>query len=254
VDELFSVRDRLVLITGSTRGIGFSLAEGFAARGAVVVINGRTPAGVEKAVADLRKAGGRAYGYAFNVTDGEEVRANVARIEEEAGPIEVLINNVGIHRRAPLLEMSLADWREVIETNLTSAFVAAQAVASYMIPRRRGRIVNITSLNAEMARPSIGNYCAAKGGLKMLTKAMATEWGPYNININAIGPGYFLTDLTKPLQADPEFDAWVRREVPLGRWGRPEELVGAAIFLASEAASFVNGQTIYVDGGWQASL
>ncbi|MGQ9779156.1 MAG: SDR family oxidoreductase [Bacillota bacterium] len=254
MDELFSVRDKVVLITGSTRGIGFSLAGGFAVRGAVVVINGRTPAGVEKAVADLRQVGSRVYGYAFDVTKAEEVRANITRIEREVGPIEVLINNVGIHRRAPLLEMSLADWREVIEADLTSAFVVAQAVASYMIPRRRGRIINITSLNAEMARPSIGNYCAAKGGLKMLTKAMATEWGPYNINVNALGPGYFLTDLTKPLQENPEFDAWVRREAPLGRWGRPEELVGAAIFLASEAASFVNGQTIYVDGGWQAGL
>ena len=202
----------------------------------------------------LKKEGYKVYGYAFNVTNESEVAKNIALIEENVGPILVLINNAGTQRRAPLEQMSLDDWKTVLDVDLNSVFIVSQAVAKYMIPRKQGRIINITSLNAEGARITIANYCAAKGGLKMFTKSMATEWGKYNILTNAIGPGYFLTDLTIPREEDPKFDAWVKGKVPLQRWGNPEELVGAAIFLSSDAASYVNGHTLYVDGGWQASL
>jgi len=251
---MFDIAGRLFLITGSSRGLGYAMARGFTERGAMVVINGISPDRVAKSTEELRARGGKAYGYSFDVTEESAVDKAVELIETEVGPIDVLVNNAGIHRRAPLEEMSIADWREVIETNLTAAFTVSKLVARRMIRRRKGKIINITSINAEMARPSLGNYCAAKAGLKMLTKSMAAEWGRYGINVNAIGPGYFITDMTEKLVKDPEFDAWVRGEVPLGRWGRPEELIGTAVFLASDASSYVHGHTIYVDGGWQASL
>ena len=193
-------------------------------------------------------------GYPFDVTDSALVEGWGAQIDRVVGPIDVLINNAGIHRRAPLAEMTVEEWKAVIEVNLNAAFIVARCVVAGMIERRRGKIINVTSLNAQAARPTIGNYCAAKGGLTMLTKAMATEWGPYNIQANAIGPGYFVTDMTRRLVEDPAFDAWVKGNVPLGRWGDPAELVGTAIFLASEASSYINGHTVYVDGGWRASL
>jgi len=252
--NLFDVSGKIVLITGSSRGLGLALAGGFAEAGARVIINGTRQAGVDQAVETIRRMGGLAMGYAFNVTDAAQVEENVTRIEREVGPIDVLINNAGIHRRAPLAEMSLEDWQAVIDVNLTSVFIMSRCVVKGMIERRRGVIINISSLNAEAARPTIGNYCAAKGGIAMLTKSMAVEWGKYNIRVNAIGPGYFITDLTRPLAENPEFDAWVRQRVPLGRWGNPGELVGTAIFLASEASSYISGRTIYVDGGWRASL
>jgi len=252
--QLFSVQGRNVLITGSSRGLGFSLAKGFVGCGAKVVLNGTDQERLDKSVKELRNLGGAVEGRAFDVSHPDEVERAVQAIEQQIGLIEVLINNAGIHRRAPLEDMSVADWQKVLEVNLTSAFIVARAVVKHMKKRQRGKIINITSLNAEMARPTIGNYCAAKGGLKMLTKAMATEWGKYNINVNAIGPGYFLTDLTKKLADDPEFDAWVKKEVPLARWGKPEELVGTAIYLASDASNYVHGFTVYVDGGWQACL
>ncbi|MGE5582948.1 MAG: SDR family oxidoreductase [Bacillota bacterium] len=252
--DLFSVKDKIVLITGSSRGLGASLATGFAEHGATVIINGINSANVEQRVKTIRELGGRAEGYVFDVTDPAQVQQSIAKIESEIGPIEVLVNNAGIQRRAPLTELSLEDWNAVIQMNLSAVFIISQCVAKRMIRRSSGKIINITSLMAEGARVATGNYCAAKGGLKMLTKAMATEWGANNIQVNAIGPGYFITDLTKRLADDPKFDAWVKQEVPLQRWGDPSELVGAAIFLASKASDYVNGQTIYVDGGWLASL
>ncbi len=254
MSNLFDVSDRIVLITGSSRGLGFALAQGYAEAGARVVINGTRPETVEPAVTQIREAGGQAVGYPFDVTDPDAVRAQVARIEAEVGPIAVLVNNAGIQRRAPLAEMSLAAWDAVLRTNLTSAFLVAQAVSAAMIARGRGCIINITSLNVEGARPTIANYVASKGGLDALTRSMATEWGPHGVRVNAIAPGYFVTDLTRPLVDDPEFDRWVKGNVPLRRWGDPRELVGAAIFLASDAASYVNGRTLHVDGGWRASL
>lgn len=253
-DTLFKVEDKIVLITGSSRGLGFNFAKGFVQAGARVIINGRKENGVKKAVKELNNFQGNAYGYPFNVADKGQVEDNIKLIEKEIGPIDVLINNAGIQRRAPLDELSLNNWKKVIDVNLNAVFLVSQIVAQNMIKRKKGKIINITSLNAEGARPTIGNYCAAKGGLKMLTKSMATEWGKYNIQVNAIGPGYFKTDMTQKLIENPEFDQWVKSEVPLQRWGNPEELIGAAIFLASNASSYVNGHTLYVDGGWQASL
>lgn len=252
--NIFDVSGKRVLITGSSRGIGFTLAKGFAEFGATVILNSRHADDVQRSVETLRQCGGTVVGYAFDISDSAAVDAQIGRIEAEVGAIDVLINNAGIHRRAPLETMTEADWRMVLDVNLTSAFVVSKTVVKGMIQRQQGKIINITSLNAEAARPTIGNYCASKGGLKMLTKAMATEWGKYNIQVNAIGPGYFKTDLTQNLAADPQFDAWVKQEVPLGRWGEPEELIGTAIYLASRAADYVNGFTVYVDGGWQASL
>jgi gluconate 5-dehydrogenase len=250
----FNVKDKVVLITGSSRGIGNVLARGFASAGAVVILNGLHPDGLNKAVESLKTISNRIFGFAFNVSDYETVSAVIERIENEAGPIDVLINNAGIHRRAPLSEMTIEEWNEVIQVNLNAVFYISQQVAGRMIQRKRGKIINITSLNAEGARPTIANYCSSKGGLKMLTQSMATEWGPHNIQTNAIGPGYFKTELTQVLWEDPDFDAWVRQEVPLQPWGDPDELVGTAIFLASMASDYINGSTIYVDGGWRASL
>ena len=247
--DLFNIEGKIALITGSSRGIGFVLAKGFCEAGATVILNGTSEESLNTSVAILKDAGYNAFGYAFDVTNEEEVIRNVAWIEEHIGAISILINNAGIHRRAPLEQMTLTEWKTVIDTDLNSAFIVSQAVAKYMINRKYGRIINITSLNAEGARLSIANYCAAKGGLKMFTKSMATEWGKYNILTNAIGPGYFSTDLTKVLEEDPKFDAWVKSEVPLQRWGKTEELIGSAIFLSSEAASYINGHTLYVDGG-----
>jgi gluconate 5-dehydrogenase len=252
--NLFDVGGKVVLITGSSRGLGFAYATGFAEAGAKVIVNGTARESVDRAVEEIRRAGGVAAGYPCVVTDSAQVERSVAQIERVVGPIDVLINNAGIHRRAPLAEMTVEEWKAVIEVNLNAAFIVARCVVAGMMERKRGKIINVTSLNAQAARPTIGNYCAAKGGLTMLTKAMATEWGPYNIQANAIGPGYFATDMTRPLVEDAAFDAWVKGNVPLGRWGDPTELVGTAIFLASEASSYINGHTVYVDGGWRASL
>ena len=251
---MFDLNDRTVLITGSTRGLGFVLAKGFAKAGAHVVLNGTSEKTLKKAQDELSGISDRISGYAFDVTDYKKVEQIIPIIEKESGPIDVLINNAGIHRRAPLSEMNMADWSRVIEVNLNAVFFLSQQVVRRMTQRGGGTIINISSLNAEGARPTIANYCSAKGGIKMLTRSMATEWGPLNIRTNAIGPGYFKTELTQGLSENPDFDAWVKQEVPLARWGDPEELVGTAIYLASPASSYVNGISLYVDGGWQASL
>jgi len=252
--ERFDVAGKVALITGSSRGLGFAFAKGFADAGAKVVINGTRSDTVIPAVEEVREAGGFAQGYPFDVTDERQVAESVARIEDEVGPIDVLVNNAGIQRRGPLAEMPMAAWQEVIDVNLTGVFTVTKHVVDGMIEREEGAIVNISSLNAQGARPTIGNYCAAKGGLEALTRSMATEWGPHGIRANAIAPGYFITDMTHPLVEDPEFDGWVRGNIPLGRWGDPSELVGAVIFLSSPAASYINGQVITIDGGWRASL
>lgn len=252
--NLFDVTGKIVLITGSSRGLGFVFATGFAEAGATVIVNGTKADTVQQAVEKIRQNGGRAEGYPFDVTNEADVERNIAQIQENVGDIDILVNNAGIHRRAPLAELTVENWKTVIEVNLNAVFIVTRHVVQRMIERRQGKIINITSLNAEAARPTIGNYCAAKGGLTMLTKSMATEWGQYNIQCNAIGPGYFVTDLTRSLVENPEFDAFVKQSVPLERWGDPAELVGPAIFLASDASNYITGRTIYVDGGWRASL
>lgn len=251
----FDVQGKHVLITGSTRGLGWTLAQGFAAAGACVIVNGRSPEDADRRAQELRDHFGiSAYGCAFDIGDSAQVNAGMARIDAEVGDLDALINNASIQRRAPLEEMREADWKAVIDINLTAAFLVSQIAIRGMKARGQGKIINISSLNSVGSRPSIAPYCAAKGGLNALTRSMATEWGRYNIQANAIAPGYFATDMTRPLVEDPDFDAWVKQEVPLQRWGKPEELVGTALYLASKASDYVNGMVILVDGGWRAAL
>lgn len=250
----FSLAGQRALVTGGARGLGLAMARGLAEAGAEVVINDVEAARVEEAVTNLSAAGLAANGVVFDVTDAEGVKAGVAQVERERGPIGILLNNAGIHRYAALETMALADWQRVIDVNLTGAFLVAQAVATGMLARCDGRIINVCSLMSEGTRPNTANYTAAKGGLKLLTKSMAVEWGPRGVRANGIGPGYILSDLTRHLAEQPEFDGWVKRRTPAGRWGTPDDLVGAAVFLAAPAAEFVNGHVIYVDGGWLAGF
>jgi gluconate 5-dehydrogenase len=249
--ELFSLRGKRALITGSGQGIGLTLARGLAAAGAELILNDLDAARLDAAVAVLRADGGAVCGRRFDVTKPAEIEAALADV---AGEIDILINNAGIHRRAPLEAMPTETWQAVIDTNLTSAFRVTRAVVPGMLRRGAGKIINICSLNAEISRPTIGNYAAAKGGLKMLTRAMAVEWAGRNLQINGISPGYMRTDMTGTLTIDPVFDRAICARTPAGRWGEPRELAGAAVFLASRASDFVNGQILVVDGGLLAAL
>lgn len=253
-NPLFDLTGRTALITGSSQGIGFALARGLGEAGAALVLNGRDEKKLAGAAEQLRAEGLKVETAAFDVTDGAAVERAITWVEAKVAPINILVNNAGIHRRAPLAEMTEAQWREVIDVNLTSAFLVTRQVAPRMIARDAGKIIHTCSLMSEVCRPTTGNYAAAKGGLKMLTRAMATEWAKHNLQINAIGPGYFETELTKPLVENPEFNRWICARTPAGRWGKPEELVGAAVFLASPASNYVNGQIIYVDGGLLAAI
>ncbi|HEY8382026.1 MAG TPA: SDR family oxidoreductase [Microvirga sp.] len=252
--RLFDLTGRVALVTGSTSGIGHSLAKGLAQAGATVVVNGRDGERIARVVQEFRTGRLEAHGSRFDVTAEAAVEAEVARIEAEIGPIDILINNAGIQRRAPLLDMSAETFDEVMRTNLNGVFLVGRAVARGMVARRRGKIVNIASLTSEVARRTIAPYVAAKGAVKQLTRAMCVEWAEANIQVNGIGPGYFVTPLNQTLKADQAFDAWVTARTPAGRWGHPDELVGAAVFLSSAASDFVNGQILYVDGGILASL
>lgn len=248
--SLFDLTGRLALVTGSSRGIGFAIAESLAGAGATVVLNGRNQAELDRARDRMAASTGATIRtMAFDVTDVGAVEDAVDEIESTFSPIDILFNNAGIQRRLPLAEFDLAGWRAVIAGNLDSVFIVGQTVAKRMIPRGRGKIVNTCSLTSEVARPTIGPYTTSKGAVKMLTKAMCVEWAPFGIQVNGIGPGYFKTDLNKVLVENAEFDEWVRKRTPAGRWGDVSELKGVAVFLASDASSFVNGQVIYVDGG-----
>jgi gluconate 5-dehydrogenase len=251
---LFDLSGRTALVTGSSQGIGLSLARGLGAAGARLVLNGREEGRLRAAVASLRTDGIAAEAAAFDVSDPEAVGAAVDRIEREVGPLDILVNNAGIQRRRPLEDFPVETWREIMRINLDSVFYVGQAVARHMIPRGRGKIINIASLQSEAARYSIAPYTASKGAVKNLTKGMCTDWARHGIQVNAIGPGYFVTPLNQALVDDPAFDAWLKTRTPAGRWGRVEELQGAAIFLASGASDFVNGQVLYVDGGVLATL
>jgi gluconate 5-dehydrogenase len=252
--ELFSLHGRRALITGSAQGLGLRFARALADAGASIVLNDVDSARLERPVAELRAVGGAVHGLVFNVAKADEVRPAIAAFERDHGAIDILVNNAGIHRYGALTELTGAHWQEVIDVNLTGAFLVGQAVARGMITRGTGKIINICSLMSEGTRPTTGNYTAAKGGLKMLTKAMAVEWARHGVQANGIGPGYILSDMTRHLAAKPEFDAWVKSRTPAGRWGTPDDLVGAMVFLASPASDFVNGQVLYVDGGWLAAL
>ena len=252
---LFDLTGRTALVTGSSRGIGLAIAQGLAEAGADIVVNSRQSDAVEQARERLNGLGLRTHGAAFDVADEAAVEAAFARFDREGIAIDILVNNAGIQHRAPMLELALADWQRVIDTNLTAAFLVGRAAARRMIARGRGgKIVNIGSLTSAAARATIAPYTVAKGGIKLLSQAMAAEWAQHGIQANSIGPGYIVTDLNKSLAADPKFDAWVKASNPSQRWGRPEELVGAAVFLSSAASDYVNGQIIYVDGGWLAVL
>lgn len=246
---MFDLRGRRALVTGSGQGIGLALAGALAGAGASVVLNGRDRAKLDHAAATLRGTGAEVGIAAFDVTDSAAVGAGVAGIEANIGPIDILVNNAGIQRRAPLEDFAEATWRELMRTNLDSVFFVAQAVARHMIPRGRGKIVNVCSVQSELGRPGIAPYAASKGAVKMLTKGMCADWARHGLQVNGLGPGYFATELTASLVADAEFSAWLCKRTPAGRWGRVEELGGAMVFLASTASDFVNGQVIYVDGG-----
>lgn len=248
--QLFDLTGRRALVTGSSQGIGLALAHGLAAAGAQVVLNGRDRAKLAMAAAGLSDA----ETLAFDATDHEAVRAAVDGFEANVGPIDILVNNAGMQHRAPLEEFPAAAFEKLLQTNIASVFHVGQAVARHMIGRGRGKIINICSVQTALARPSIAPYTATKGAVGNLTKGMATDWAKHGLNCNAIAPGYFETPLNAALVADPAFCAWLEKRTPAGRWGKVEELQGACIFLASDAASFVNGHILYVDGGITASL
>jgi gluconate 5-dehydrogenase len=246
--NLFDLARRRILVTGSNGGIGHSLALGLAQHGATVILNGRRADKLRVAAELLRQQGLSAEEARFDITNEAEV-AEAFEILDSQGGVDVLINNAGIQRRISLEKVDLGTWNEVLLTNLTSAMLVSREASKRMIRKRAGKIINICSLMSEVGRTTTGPYTAAKGGLKMLTKAMCADWAQYNIQINAIGPGYFITEMTQVLADNPEFDAWVKGRTPAQRWGKPEELVGSAVFLSAEASDFVNGQILYIDGG-----
>jgi gluconate 5-dehydrogenase len=252
--NLFDLSGRLALITGASKGIGFAVAEALASAGARIVLNARDEARLEIARADLAGQGYDVHVAPFDVTDPDAVTAGVEKVENEIGPIDILFNNAGMQHRTPLQDFPLEAWRKIVATNIDSVYLVGQAVGRRMIPRGRGKIINIGSVQSELARPGIAPYTATKGAVKMLTKGMATDWARYGIQVNGIGPGYFKTELNQALVDDATFTAWLSNRTPAGRWGDVQELAGAAIFLASDASSFVNGHILYVDGGITASL
>ena len=254
--DLFDIKGKVALITGSTHGLGMAMAKGLGQAGATIVVNGNSSQQkIDDAVKELQSEGINAVGYRFNVTEEQEVKTAVHKIESEVGPIAILINNAGIIKRIPLLEMEVSDFREVIDIDLVSPFIVSKHVAKGMIERRQGKIINICSMMSELGRNTVSAYAAAKGGLKMLTKNMATEWAKYNVQINGIGPGYFATEQTKPIRVDGHpFNDFIISRTPAAKWGDPSDLAGAAIFLSSKASDFVNGHILYVDGGILATI
>jgi gluconate 5-dehydrogenase len=252
--ELFSLKGRTALVTGSSRGLGRAMAEGLAAAGAAIVLNGSDAGRLNAASVEMKAAGFNVREACFDVTNEPAILEAFQQLDESGVAVDILVNNAGIQLRKPMVELSTAEWRSVIEANLTSAFVIGREASKRMIARGYGKIINIGSLTSERARATVAPYTVAKGGIKMLTRAMAAEWAAHGIQANAIGPGYMLTDMNQALVENPTFDAWVKGRTPAKRWGRPDELVGAAVFLASSASDYVSGQIIYVDGGMLSVL
>ena len=252
--DLFSLTDRVALVTGSSRGIGFALARALGRAGAHVILNARGAERLRTSRDALRAEGLQVSCHAFDVTDEAAVTAAVAEIEASAGAVDVLVNNAGVTKRGPFTEFPPADFRGLLEVNLVAPFIVGQVVAARMIERRRGKIINIASVQSQLGRPTTAAYAATKGGIRLLTNGMCADLAPHGVQVNAIAPGYFDTDLTSALVADAEFSAWIRRRTPAGRWGEVDELGGAVIFLASAASDFVNGQILFVDGGMSAVL
>jgi gluconate 5-dehydrogenase len=254
-EKLFDISGRVALVTGSSRGIGRALAKGLLQSGCTVVLNGRDARTLAATRDELEAdTGGKVLAEQFDVTDGAAVGRGVEHAEEMAGPLDIVVNNAGMQYRGPLTEFPEEMWHKMLGANLTSAFLVGREVARRMATRRRGKIVNVCSLQSERVRPGIAAYSATKGGMKLLTQGMCADLGPYGVQVNGIGPGYFETDLTAPLVADADFNAWIRSKTPLGRWGKMEDLVGALVFFCSPASDFVSGQVLYVDGGMLAVL
>lgn len=249
-DSLFSLRGKTALITGSTRGIGAALAEGLARAGADIVLNGTSEAGVAEAVDRLTAAvpTSRISGRAFDITDASAVDAAIAEIESTTA-VDILVNNAGIQHRQPLVDLDIVDWNRVVAVNLTAPFLVGRAVARGMLDRGAGKIINICSIQTDLARPTIAPYTATKGGLRNLTRGMTAEWAKHGIQINGIAPGYIRTEMTQALIDDPAFNAWVTGRTPSERWGEVQDLIGPAVWLASDASAYVNGQVVFVDGG-----
>ncbi|SBW05976.1 Gluconate 5-dehydrogenase [uncultured delta proteobacterium] len=248
--NFFSLKGKTALITGGTRGIGFALASALGQAGAAIVVTGTNAEGMDTALASYAANGIAAQGYLFSVTDEDAAQKAVASIERNVGPIDILVNNAGILKRLAMLDMPASEFRRMVDVNCTGAFIMAKAVLPGMMERRRGKIINICSMMSELGRETASAYAAAKGGLKMLTRNIASEYGQYNIQCNGIGPGYIETDLTAPLRVEGNpFNEALLARTPAGRWGKPEDLAGAGVFLASSASDFVNGQILYVDGG-----
>ncbi len=250
----FDLTGKVALVTGAYRGLGFAIAKGLAQAGATAVLNGRRPAELAAAAKALTEGGLDAATAVFDVTDAAAIRRAIEGIEASYGHLDIVVNNAGIQRRKPLVEFEKKDWDDVIATNLTAPFLVSQAALPAMIARRSGKIIHIASLLSELARPTIVAYTAAKGGVRQLTRAMAIELAPHNIQVNAIAPGYFATEMNRALLDDAEFDAWVKRRTPAGRWGQPDEISGLAVFLASRAADYITGQMITIDGGMSVAL
>jgi len=249
--NVFDIAGRVALVTGSSRGIGNAVARGLAAAGAVVVLNGLDPDRLDSARAQLAEEFGpeRIFARAFDVTDARAAAHGVAWVEREVGPLRILVNNAGVQHRVPLLDLDVTDWDRVLRTNLTSAFLVGREAARRMIPRGMGKIINIASVQTDLARPTIAAYTASKGGIRNLTRAMTAEWAASGLQINAIAPGYIHTEMTQNLVDDEAFNSWILGRTPAGRWGTVQDIVGPALWLASDASNFVNGQVVFIDGG-----
>jgi gluconate 5-dehydrogenase len=255
VSNLFDLAGKTALVTGSSDGLGLAMARGLAAAGAAIVLNGRDESKLAATVKSFGAEGRGARARAFDVADEMAVRSAFEHFDATGVEIDILVNNAGFQLRKPMLELKTDEWRRVVETHLTGAFQVGREAARRMIARGRGgKIINVASLTSEVARATIAPYTAAKGGIRMLTRAMAAEWAGHDIQANAIGPGYIATEMNRALLDDPKFDAWVKGRTPSGRWGKPEDLIGVAVFLASSASAYVNGQIIYVDGGLLAVI
>lgn len=254
--DLFNLEGKIALVTGSTHGLGMAMAMGLGKAGATVIINGNSSQQkIDDAVKEYQKEGIKVFGYKFNVTDEAQVKQAINDIQTEVGPIDILVNNAGIIKRTPLEDMEVADFREVVDVDLVSPFIMSKHVVKSMIARKQGKIINICSMMSELGRNTVGAYAAAKGGLKMLTQNMATEWAKHNIQVNGIGPGYFATSQTAPIRVEGHpFNDFIISRTPAAKWGDPNDLQGAAIFLASKASNFVNGHVLYVDGGILATI
>lgn len=253
--NLFDLKGKRALITGGTHGLGQAMADGLAQAGAELVITGTTPSKMEEALSNYKSKGYKATGYLFDVTNENAAQENIALISKELGDIHILVNNAGIIKREPAISMAVSEFRQVIDVDLVGPFIMSQLVAKQMIERKEGKIINICSMMSELGRNTVSAYAAAKGGLKMLTKNLATEWAKHNIQVNGIGPGYFATSQTAPIRVDGHpFNDFIISRTPAARWGNPEDLAGTAVFLASKASDFVNGQIIYVDGGILATI